>query len=99
MWLYRTFSGFLDRDDIGSPATTSKLKGILSDTGNCGKKVYLQIELPSVVDYGKHFVSGTYLLEGDGPLFFSCYEEIKKTQAAIRAGYTPNVEMVVRSIS
>lgn len=90
---------FLDHDDIGSPATTAKLKGILLDTGNCGKKVYLQIELASVVDYGKHFVSGTYSLEGDGPLVFSCYEEIQKIKAAIQAGYTPNVDGVVRSIS
>jgi hypothetical protein len=61
---------FLRRDDIGSPATLSKLRGIISDSGNCGKKVYHQIELASVVDYGKHFVSGTYTLEGDGPWSF-----------------------------
>ena len=36
---------FLSRDDIGSPATLAKLKGILLDTGNRIKKVYLQIEL------------------------------------------------------
>ena len=27
------------------------------------------------VDVGKHFVKATYLLEGDGPLVFSCYEK------------------------
>ena len=47
---------FLRRDDIGSPATLSELRSILSDSG---KKVYLQIELASVVDCGKHSVSGT----------------------------------------
>ena len=34
---------FLRRDDIGSLATLSKLKAILSDSGTCGKKVYPQI--------------------------------------------------------
>ena len=84
---------------VGSPATLSKLRGILSDSGNYGKKVYLQIELASVVDYGKHFVSGTYTLEGDGALVFSCYEVIEKIQAAIHTGYTPNVDVVVRNLS
>ena len=90
---------FLMREDIGSPATLSKLRAILSDSGNCGKKVYLHIELASVVDYGKHFVSGTYTLEGDGALVFSCYQVIEKIQAAIHAGYTPNVDAVVRNLS
>ena len=90
---------FLRHDDIGSPATLSKLKAILSDSGTCGKKVYLQIELASAVDYGKHFVSATYSLEGDGPLVFSCYEVIEKIQAAIHADYTPNVDAVIRNLS
>ena len=90
---------FLRRDDIGSPATLSKLKAILSDSGTCGKKVYLQIELASAVDYGKHFISASYSLEGDGPLVFSCYEVIEKIQAAIHANYTPNVDAVIRNLS
>ena len=91
---------FLSRDDIGSPATLAKLKGVLLDTGNRSKKVYLQIELASVVDYGKHFVYGTYSLEGDGPfLVFSYYEVIQKIQAAIHAGYTPNIDAVIRNLS
>ena len=91
---------FLSRYDIGSPATLAKLKGVLLDTGNRSKKVYLQIELASVVDYRKHFVYGTYSLEGDGPfLVFSYYEVIQKIQAAIHAGYTPNIDAVIRNLS
>lgn len=59
---------FLSHEEIGSPATISKLTGILSDQG---KSVYLQIELAVVVDAGKKFVKATYNLEGDGPLALS----------------------------
>ena len=61
--------------------------------------MYLQIELSSVVDYGKHIVSGTYSLEGYGPLVLLCYEVIEKIQAAICTGYTPNVDAVVTQLS
>ena len=39
------------------------------------------------------------LTRGRWTLGFSCYEEIQKIQAAIHAGYTPNADVVVRSIS
>ena len=87
---------FLHQDEIGSPATVSKLVGILSDPN---KKLYLQIELASVVDFGKPFVTATYNLEGDGPLALSCFEVIEEVRAAISTGYTPNVDGVARKIS
>ena len=51
---------FWQHEEIGSPATVSKLKGIFSDSS---KKVYLKVELASVVDYGKPFVTATYILD------------------------------------
>ena len=57
--------------------------------------MYLQIELATVVDYGKPFVSATYTFEGDGPLVFICYEIVEQVKAAIHAGYIPNVDAVV----
>lgn len=87
------------REDIGSPATLCKCRAILSDSGNHGKKVYFHLELASVVDYGKYFVSGTYTLEGDGALVFSCYQVIEKIQVAIHVVYTLNVDAVVRNLS
>ena len=41
---------FLSNEEIGSPATISKLTAILSDQS---KNVYLQIKLAAVVDVGK----------------------------------------------
>ena len=87
---------FLHHEDIGSPATLSKLIGVFSDQS---KNTYLQIELASVVDYGRHFVTATYKLEGDGPLALSCFEVIEEVQAAIHACYTPNVDAVTKKLS
>ena len=87
---------FLHHEDIGSPATLSKLIGVFSDQS---KNTYLQIELASVVDYGRPFVTATYKLEGDGPLALSCFEVIEEVQAAIHACYTPNVDAVTKKLS
>ena len=86
---------FLQREDVGSPATMTRLRNILSDSN---KKIYIQIELASTIDFGKPFVTATYNLEGDGPLVLGCYEVIEEVKAAVQSGYTPNVEAVVREI-
>ena len=44
-------------------------------------------------------MKATYNLEGDGPLAFTCYEEVQKVVAAVRVGHTPNTEGVIRVIS
>ena len=43
----------------------------------------LELELAVMLDAGKHFVSTTYYLEGDGPLVFSCYERLSALAHAI----------------
>ena len=55
----------LQHEEIGSPSTISKLKGILPDPS---KEVYLKVELASVADCRKPFFTATYTLEGDGLL-------------------------------
>ena len=37
----------------------------------------LKLELAALVDVGKVFVKATYILEGDGPLAFSCFETLQ----------------------
>ena len=94
IWRCRTF---LQREEIGSPATISKLKGIISEPS---KEVYLKVELASVVDYGKPFVTAIYhTLEGDLPLVLTCFEVIEEVQASIRSGFTPNVDAVANTLS
>ena len=86
---------FLQREDVGSPATVAKLRNILSDPT---KKDFLRVELASTIDLGKPFVTATYKLEGDGPVVLHCYEIIEEVKAAIQVGYTPNVDADVRNI-
>jgi hypothetical protein len=45
-----------------------------------------------MIDAGKHFVSATYYLEGDGPLVFSCYERLSALAHAIAIESYPNTE-------
>ena len=85
----------LRKEDLGSSDTTAKLLGILTYQT---KRVLLEVELAAVVDYGRPFVTTTYKLEGDGPLVLVCYELIESLQVAIRSGYAPNVDAVVRKL-
>ena len=86
---------FLNNEEIGSPATISKLTAILSDQS---KNIYLQIELAVVVDAGKNFVKATYNLEGDGPLSLSCFQVIEELEASITTSHNPNLNAVVRKL-
>lgn len=70
-----------------SPSSCVKLLEILS---NPQSRLLLRIELAAVVDVGIHFVKGTYNLEGDGILVFTCYQEILQIRNAISADYFPN---------
>ena len=81
--------------DVG-PSSRQKLLAILS---NAEKLKHLKLELASVIDWGEVFVKATYNLEGDGPLAFTCYEEVQRVVAAIRGAHTPNTKAVIRDIS
>ena len=58
----------------------------------------MKLELVAVIDWGEVFVKATYNLEGDGPLSFTAYEEVRTVAEAVRVGHTPNTEAVIRSM-
>lgn len=59
----------------------------------------MKLELAAVIDLGEVFVKATYNLEGDGPLSFTAYEEVRTVAEAVRVAHTPNTEAVIRSMS
>jgi hypothetical protein len=87
---------FLIRYSDVAAATNAKLQGVFQDRL---KKVHLQLELSSIIDWGEHFVKATYILEGDGPLCLRCYEVIDMIYAAIASTHCPNVEAVAKKLA
>ena len=87
---------FLERSVDLSPVSRRKLLAILQDVQ---KSKLLTIQLAEVVDYGETFVKGAYILEGDGPLVFTCYKEVQVIVNAIHVENIPNVRAVAESIS
>ena len=79
---------FLRENDV-SPMCRKKLLELLDDPASVRD---LELELAAMVDAGKHFVSATYYLEGDGPLVFSCYERLSGLAHAIAIESYPNTE-------
>ena len=55
------------------PQLLPQLQAILSEPQ---RPMNLKLELAATIDVGEHFVKATYLLEGDGPLIFACYEKL-----------------------
>jgi len=47
------------------------------------KKAQLEVELATIIDWGRPFVTATYSLEGDGSLALECYEKIETVKAVI----------------
>ena len=87
---------FLDRYTDVAPATNAKLRALLQDRL---KKVHLQLELASIIDWGMHFVKATYTLEGDGPLSLRCFEVIDMIYSAIASAHCPNLEAVAKKLA
>lgn len=52
------------------------------------KQGLLQIELAATVDDGLPLVQASYRLEGDGPLAFTCFEEVDKMFKAIQVAHS-----------
>ena len=59
------------------------------------KKVYLELELATLVDAALPFVQATY---NDGPLVFDCYDTISSLTTAINVAHYPIVEAVSQRI-
>ena len=87
---------FLRMEGLGSATTTAKLITFFTDPQ---KKALLEVELASIIDWGRPFVTATYSLEGDGPLALQCYDKIETVKAAIRIAHIPNLEAVARRLS
>lgn len=84
---------FLEDHPEFSPATTRRLKQLLSDQQ---KLIYLRLELSSVIDAGEVFVKSTYELEGDDQVIFKCYEII---HAFVQNDHFPNLVAIAHSLS
>ena len=83
---------FLRENDV-SPMCRMKLLELFDDPVSARN---LELELAAMIDAGKHFVSATYYLEGDGPLVFSCYERLSALAHAIAIESYPNTEAKAR---
>ena len=87
---------FLNRNTDLGPSSRPRLLAILSDQE---KLKHLKLELAAVIAWGEVFVKATYNLEGDGPLSFTAYEEVRTVAEAVRIVHTPNTEAVIHSMS
>ena len=58
----------------------------------------IRLELAAVIDAAIHFVNGTYYLEGDGPLIFSCYEQLSAVSHAVTVEHYPNTASVAHEM-
>lgn len=56
----------------------------------------VEIELAVMIDAGKHFVSATHYLKGDGSLVFSYYARLPALAHAIATESYPNTEAEAR---
>ena len=83
------------RQDI-SPTTTAELLAILADDDS---RRTLQLQLAALVDIGKHLVEATYLLEGDGPLLFSCFEKLQSLATTFSQDDRPNLRVLARAFA
>ena len=96
MLYYGDILPFLEDNPDLSPATTMKLKSILS----CSKKSsLLQVELASLIDAGEAFVKATYKLEGDGAVVFQCYVILAELHAGISTAYFPTLNSLCATLS
>ena len=61
----------------------------------------LKLELAAVVDIGRHFVTATYDLEGDGALSLCCYDRLQSVANVCRphAMSLPNVHAVALDLA
>lgn len=94
--LYGDMQPFLEENEDIGLATRRKMLEMLH---NHQKQVLLQIKLAVTVDGGLPLVQATYRLEGDGPLMFTCFEEVEKVFQAIQIAHFPNLNRVAERLS
>ena len=79
---------YLRHHDDLAPSTRAKLLTLFDEPR---KKVYLHLELATLVDAALPFVQETYKLEGYGPLLFDCCDTISSLTTAMQVEHYPNV--------
>ena len=65
---------FLNSNEDISPSIMDHLRVLMDDNDSLCR---LKLELAAVVDIGRHFVTATYDLEGDGALSLCCYDSLQ----------------------
>jgi hypothetical protein len=84
---------FIRRNEEICLANRQHLLEIFDDPQNL---LELCMELAALVHAGVHFVKETYYLEGDGPLFFTCYDNLSPVSWAVAVDNYPNTLPVAR---
>jgi len=74
-----------------APQISRQLVDFFSHLNNA---ISLKLELAALVDVGKVFVKATYILEGDGPLVFSCFETLQGVCNPCQNAHLPNVHAI-----
>ena len=78
-----------------APQISRQLVDILQDPNKVSS---LKLELAAIIDIGESFVKATYVLEGDGPLVFSCFERLQGVCNACQNLHLPNVHAIAASL-
>ena len=78
----------LKASSINEAGSAVKAHQMLSDFHTVPK---VKVELAALVDGAQSFLKACYTLEGDGPLAFSVYDEIKQCENFIISPHLPNL--------
>ena len=79
-----------------SPTVCRHLLNILEDEE---QRRDLRLQLAVTVDAGKPFVTGTYLLEGDGEAIVTAHRQLQEISTAAFAQHYPKVRAVVQQLA
>lgn len=91
---------FLDAAEDIAPKTMDHLRVIVDSEDQLCR---LKLELAALIDCGKHFVTATYDLEGDGALVLGCYQRMQIVANACQVGvgqmHFPNLQAVAADLA
>ena len=89
---------FLKSNEDIAPRIMDHLRVLMDDNDSLCR---LKLKLAAMVDIGRHFVTATYDLEGDGALSLCCYDRLQSVANACRphAMSLPNVHAVALDLA
>jgi hypothetical protein len=96
MTLWPDICSLVEKEEFAesSPETRKRLSKLIADEGNV-----IRLELAALIDTGKMFYQATYALEADGELMTVVFDIIEPIRLFIEDPLTPNVDVVLDSIS